>query len=58
MAVNVVLRVELGTLRTGLWCDRCLLPSRVGVDAMMLGRSGVQTIATVSRCRDCGHVTK
>ncbi|GIH91956.1 hypothetical protein Psi01_25860 [Planobispora siamensis] len=46
----------LGTPRTGLWCERCALPSAVEVDVYFIVGSGEPMVAgTHSTCPGCSH---
>ena len=38
---------------TGLWCDDCLLPSRVAVDVVTLSDDGVTVIGRMTCCEGC-----
>lgn len=44
---------------TGVWCDHCLLPSAVAVDADLVGviqgRDVPVGTARIVVCPDCGH---
>jgi hypothetical protein len=46
--------LAVSAMRTGLWCERCALPSRVEVDALWLRESGVTVLGTFTTCTDCG----
>lgn len=46
-----VIRVHPGPPRTGLWCDRCMLPSVVEFDILT---DTDQKIGVASSCTDCG----
>lgn len=50
----LVATIEALDVETGLWCDRCALPSGVEAHAAMtLG--GKTSLFTVRRCRDCAE---
>lgn len=46
-----------GEPETGLWCDDCLLPSRVRVPIVMITESGASdtAIPPVDLCTECGR---
>jgi hypothetical protein len=52
--MSVTTRLTPGTPKTGLWCNTCLLPSRVEVSIYVLGEAGPFVIATLNRCDECG----
>lgn len=50
---SLPLNLTLGTARTGLWCDTCLLPSQVQVPLYALGVDGPYEVGTFDRCDRC-----
>lgn len=54
-ASEMVLTVDEGHVETGLWCDRCSLPSGWRAPLLTLTGQGVRTIGTISRCYDGDH---
>ena len=44
--------------RLGLWCDRCLLPSRAEWDFAVLFDGKVEYTFTYGFCADCEHETR
>jgi len=46
----LTIRVVPGTPRTGLWCESCLLPSRVELDLWWLRADGLRLIAIATAC--------
>ena len=50
------IRFETSDVETGVWCTDCDLPSAVRSDALLLIPQGVITIASVTKCHDCGHM--
>jgi hypothetical protein len=51
---SVLVHLITGEPRLGGWCDACLLPSVVEVDALALLPCGVTRVATFHGCVDCG----
>lgn len=49
-----VLRFEWHLLETGVWCDRCLLPSVYRLALVQL--PCLHIAGRFRRCDDCGHV--
>jgi hypothetical protein len=49
-----VVMVSSGVAETGLWCDRCLLPSRVRFPLYATDERGSGVVATYDECRECG----
>lgn len=47
------LQLTAGTVITGLWCPRCLLPSVVLVPLSSLSRQGVTTFGPFAYCNGC-----
>ena len=39
--------------RHGLWCDRCLLPSRIEADIAVMLNGNPGTVMTLSMCDNC-----
>lgn len=56
MPRTVTVLISIGKTETGLWCDRCLLPSRVRVHLIMTTETGSSdtAISPVERCEECG----
>lgn len=50
MNAALLIRLDPGTPRVGLWCPDCLLPSRVEVPLYRLTPDGVVRVGTVSFC--------
>jgi len=50
-----VLDLVPGTPTTGLWCDACLLPSRITVPIYVLADDGPVQIGTIDRCYRCAE---
>lgn len=51
----IILQMQSGTPKFGLWCSDCLLPSVVETPINILFPSGVTTVSNPSRvCRNCG----
>ncbi len=50
--MTLTLHVASGPIRTGLWCERCLLPSVVEVDLFWLRTTGVTRLGTYRECLD------
>lgn len=50
----VVIILEAGTPRYGLWCLDCMLSSAAEVDIWSLRPAGVLRVARHRRCLDCG----
>jgi hypothetical protein len=44
-----------GPMRTGLWCEHCLLPSCVEQDVLVSFRRATAGRYTVRVCVDCGR---
>jgi hypothetical protein len=42
--------LALGTAKTGLWCDTCLLPSRYEVPLFVLDDDGPLNVGVFDRC--------
>lgn len=55
MAGEIELRLVVGEVETGIWCDRCLLPSAITghVYAQSLDGRRVGEVGLVTRCPDC-----
>lgn len=51
-----LLRARL--LTTGAWCDRCLLPSIITVELLLLFDHRHTRYATLTCCTDCGEVIR
>lgn len=52
---TLTLHVATGEPRLGLWCDRCLLPSVIEVDAhFMCAEHGSHKVGTYRQCTSCG----
>lgn len=47
---------EIGTPSTGIWCDTCMLPSKILLPVQGLGEEGVLPLGTISACPDCGII--
>lgn len=52
-SVTVVIAIDEAKLETGLWCQRCLLPSGWRAPLLTMSMSGVGVIGTIARCHDC-----
>lgn len=52
-SVPMAIAIDESRLETGLWCQRCLLPS--GWRAPLLGTTscGVGELGVIERCSDC-----
>ena len=46
--------VDLGPVTTGLWCERCQLPSGWTAPLLSITGAGVSVIGSVARCEDNG----
>lgn len=51
---TVVIVLEAGTPRFGIWCRACMLPSGAEVDIWSLRPTGLVRMGTARRCLDCG----
>jgi hypothetical protein len=51
---TVTITLIPGEPATGLWCDRCALPSRIEVPLYMATSRGVSTLRTVAYCAEHG----
>jgi hypothetical protein len=49
----IVINVVPGSVTTGLWCPKCLLPSRYETNLYLLFESGPHCIGPASRCDGC-----
>lgn len=49
-AASTPVSIDVGRVETGLWCDRCLLPSGYRAELLTLGTHGVAVIGTIARC--------
>ena len=45
--------VSAGTPETGLWCSRCLLPSRVRVPIYLTSEAGSSLLGVWDACEEC-----
>jgi hypothetical protein len=55
--VNLLMEIDQDSVETGVWCDRCLLPSGVGYRmwAWFAGQAKPEaTNMAVRTCTDCG----
>lgn len=52
---SATVSVDLGPVETGLWCERCLLPSGWRAPLLSISTSGVAVIGTIARCHDGDH---
>lgn len=54
---SLLLEVHVIDRRTGVWCDHCLLPSVVEIDASLVNPSTLHVLArsTCWACHDCGR---
>lgn len=52
---SATVSVDLGPVSTGLWCQRCQLPSGWTAPLLSICSSGVSVIGTVARCDDGDH---
>lgn len=54
---SVVVHLEVHVLdwRSGLWCDRCLLPSAVEVTIALVSADSLKVMRTINRtvCPEC-----
>lgn len=53
MAAALTVRIAVLELETGVWCDRCALPSMVVVTYTLEVGSRL-SIGSKTACRDCG----
>lgn len=51
----LIFLVSTGQPETGLWCDRCLLPSRIRFTVYVTTEHGSRPIGVIDACQDCGH---
>ncbi len=54
-SVTVTFHLVQSEPRTGLWCDRCALPSRAEVDVTAISYYGVAETRTVGVCTEADH---
>jgi len=47
--------VSAGTPQTGLWCGKCLLPSRVRIPVYVTSERGSSLVTVHDACEDCGR---
>lgn len=54
---SVTVLLSAGEPETGLWCDACLLPSRIRVPITMITTAGASdtAIPPVGICTECGR---
>jgi hypothetical protein len=50
-----VVLLSAGEPETGLWCGRCLLPSRIRVPFCITSEQGSFLAGTAEGCPDCGE---
>jgi hypothetical protein len=50
---SVIFTFTPGTPETGLWCDECLLPSRIRLPVCTIDSSGVRVLTVVETCPGC-----
>ena len=53
----VVAEVAKSTLRMGLWCPKCLLPSGYEADVVVLTETGVSPGGTIRGCSESDDPT-
>lgn len=51
---DIVVTLIPGVPKTGLWCERCALPSRIEIPLHMLSSHGVSELTTVVYCDEHG----
>jgi hypothetical protein len=54
VAALIFVLERLGDPITGLWCDRCALPSGVEIPYSLSG-AGCVSVGVLRRCEDCGE---
>ena len=52
-AVRLTVVVDEDNVETGLWCQRCLLPSGWRVPVLSLSLLGVGQLGVIARCDEC-----
>ena len=52
---SATVSVDLRPVTTGLWCERCQLPSGWTAPLLTISPSGVSVIGSVARCHDGDH---
>lgn len=53
-AAYITFWLVLGTVETGVWCDRCLVPSRIRVPVYRVNEHGVALHCNLLNCLECG----
>lgn len=51
---SIIIVTYPGTPDTGLWCDRCALPSGLGIPIYVLADDGPRLLVYSRMCMDCG----
>lgn len=51
--LELVINLEAGTPRLGIWCDRCLTSARYEIDIYAFGVGDPHIITTIKRCDRC-----
>lgn len=49
------LTLDMGTIQRGAWCGPCALPSAVTSEVLDLTPDGIEAVAQVSYCPECGN---
>lgn len=53
MARTVRIRLELGTLISGIWCNACMTSGGFNIPLYRLTEHGVHTMPTAAGCTTC-----
>lgn len=53
MARTVMIRLDLGTMITGIWCNGCMTSAGFTIPINRLSEFGVSTITTAYGCITC-----
>lgn len=53
--MSSALTIDVGRVKTGLWCPRCLKPSGYRAELLTMSTRGVSIIGTITRCDEGDH---